>query len=253
MSTQLEWAEGTESGSLAKPPEQRSELDEAIGLRGLWWLFFQPTRFFSNDRILNVRPHLPLVIYFYLVARSIDRIDRQLTMSEFGGSASTLQSLEKIAPLDSWPGFWIVVLFLGPIGAIFVWWIAMWWYEVRLRWAGAKEQNIKHVRAVFGYSSLVLALPTILLTLYDTVAFANYRQAYNSDETWWWLFIVIFALWAIVVSYKGVRAVFPVSIGKARFWFLILPGSIFFIVIAFLIFVFAMEIISPTVPQGTQL
>jgi len=56
----------------------------------------------------------------------------------------------------------------------------------------------------------------------QTVAFANYRDAWASDEAWSGL-LVIFIVWSCIASYKAVRAAFAVSKWKARLWFLIVP------------------------------
>lgn len=67
--------------------------------------------------------------------------------------------------------------------------------------------------------SLLIAVVVVVVA---TILYTNYRAYWHAEEVWSSA-SVIFPFWSCVTSYKGVRARFPVSPWKARFWFLVLP------------------------------
>lgn len=227
MRPHMEWHSDPKKLSFGDPHGDYRGAEGSVGPRGLFWLFFQPHRFFSSERILAKRPYLYLVMYLYGLARTIDRVESRIWQSEISGRESRVQLFEESGLLDSWSFYWLIMLFAAAVGTVFVWWMGVWWYGLRIRWSGVKERNTRHVQAVFGYSSLVMSLPVIAFAAGQTVMYANYRQAYDSDGPWWTLLLLISPFWASLVGYVGVSTVFPVSVWKARLWFWILPWSLY--------------------------
>lgn len=75
---------------------------------------------------------------------------------------------------------------------------------------------------IYVWAGLVAALPGLLYVVLSTVAFPDYGAAWSSEEQVSTL-LIIFPFWGAFVSYRAVRSEFPVSVWRARAWFLILP------------------------------
>jgi hypothetical protein len=186
----------------------------------LAWLLFRPSRLFADLTPLKAKPMWIIVAWIAGVAFAIDRTDVVMMRSELTGrSGSSLA-------LDSWVSFWPFILIVGAVHGMLVWLIGGWWYRVRLKWSGDPSADPFSARIVFTYTTLITAVPALLVTVIYTFVYESYRAAWNSDEAWSSL-LLIFLVWEFVASYKGVRSAFAVSKWKARFWFLIMPLAFF--------------------------
>jgi hypothetical protein len=183
----------------------------------LAWLYFKPSRLFADLEPLKAQPRWLIVAWLAGIAAAIDRFDMSMIKSDLVGRSGPAAAL-----MDSWVAFWFFVVAMGAIYAALVWLIGGWWYRVRVQWSGDADADSFSARIVYIYQDLVAALPAIAATVVQTAAFANYREAWASDEAWSGL-LVIFIVWSCIASYKAVRAAFAVSKWKARFWFLIVP------------------------------
>lgn len=185
-------------------------------------LIFQPSRFFVNESIYLARYALFMATFLYTAARVINRIDKQLGQAEFGGRDSQALAFDSMGVLDSWGTYWGFILIVALISTPLTWLIGGWWYGLRVRWSGARNQDGTIIRGVYVYSALVESVPVVLVTIVNTLLHANYRTYYASDASWE-LLVLLFPFWALFLSYYGVRAVFPVTLWKARLWFLLVP------------------------------
>ncbi len=199
-------------------------------------VFVRPRRFFSGQLAIGNTPYVLFVTWCYGMANVMDRIDQKLMRSEFGTSSA---GWEYFAPMltESWLTYWAWVLVFGAISGLFLWMVGGWWYRVRLQWSGALEPNKRLARLVFVYSSFVNAGPSVALVLGYTLVYANYAQAYTAEEAFS-LVLLVFPFWSLITSYIGVRTVFTVTPWKARLWFVILPGLLYFLVFGLLAAVF---------------
>lgn len=82
----------------------------------------------------------------------------------------------------------------------------------------------------YTFVTLVVALPAVLYAIVQSIAYPNYRAAWEADSMWD-LVIVACLLWSVVVSWRAVLAVFPVRPTRAVWWFLILPIAVYVVVI----------------------
>lgn len=210
---------GIETPHTATPPDTAVEYKPSPLSPGrLFDLFAHPRKFFSEQLALDRAPYLFAVTWAYGIAEAIDRVDRSLLKRESGSPA----------PVESWLAFWELVLFLGAIGGVFLYYLGGWWYRVRLRWSGAVEPDKRLARLTYIYSSFIYAAPAVLLPLSRTLAYPSYLEGYNSADASP-LFIAIFPLWSFLASYSGATTLFDLSVWKARLWFLILPSTAYVI------------------------
>src|SRR5918996_492524 len=139
---------------------------------------------------------------------------------------------DTFAPMltGSWASFWTFVVLIGALGAVFIWYLGGWWYNLRLRWSGAGDFARREGRLVYTFAGLVPAIPGLAYVLGGTLLTTDYQTLWNADEAWA-LLLLAFPFWGVIVSYLGVRTRFAVRPGPARVWFLILPLLVYAIVI----------------------
>ena len=199
--------------------------------KGWYWLFFKPSYFFSNPGWLLKAPEILMVAWVSGIAYAIDQIDTRIVKTDFGSTNSTWESLEPWL-MGSWTNLGIFVLGYGAFSALFIWLFAGWWYRVRLGWSGAKDVAPSHARAVYVYQDLVQSAPAAILVLLLPIWYADYADYWAAEE-FVSSVVMLFVVWSCVTSYKAART-FPVRAWPARFWFLILPLSIYVIALGVL-------------------
>jgi len=211
------------SGSLPEPIEPE---ESPLWPQHLVDIFLRPRNFFSSQLTLGKTPYILLVTWIYGMAHTIDRIDQNLLRAELGRPRPGWNILSSYI-LESWIYYWAFLLGFGALSGLIIWYVGGWWFQVRLRWAGAKDADRILARLVYIYSSFVMAGPIVLLALIQSFLFANYREAWNAEESWS-MITLIFPFWSCVSSYCGVTTLFSVKKFKTLMWFVILP-SIFYV------------------------
>lgn len=184
-------------------------------------LYFRPSKYFSDTRNLDRKSTVFISAGLMGIAGAMSRIDEKIIQAELGHASKHWESTAAWL-LSSWLNYWLVVVALGLIGAVFLWYLGGWWYKKRLQWSGAIEPSSLLARRVYTMQELVLAGPTVLLALVQTALFANYREAWQAEELWS-SSILVFVFWSYWTSYVAVTSAFQVSKSKARIWFLVLP------------------------------
>ena len=113
----------------------------------------------------------------------------------------------------------VSLLLAGPL----YWWLGGLWCLARIRWSGEPEAHRDRAAMLFGVSEMVVAVPVIAWAVADL--------ALSPVSPWASLPLILAAAWSQFVSYQAVRATFPaVSPGRARVWFLIVPGLVYAVV-----------------------
>jgi hypothetical protein len=123
---------------------------------------------------------------------------------------------------------WVFVLLAGAVGAGILWQIGGWWYRKRLQWSFAASPDAELARVVYAYTSFIAALPSLAFLVIQTFLFSNYTVALAAATPWMAL-LLVFPLWSSFASYIAATTAFPVRRASARFWFLILPLTVFVI------------------------
>lgn len=224
---------GSNSAGWSSPPPPIQPEASPLWPRHLIDIFIRPSRFFSSQLALGHTPYVLLVTWCFGIAQAMDRIDINLMRSEFGRVRPGLHTLA-----GSWLYYWAFVLAAGLVAGGFLWLLGGWWYRVRLGWSGAVKPDAKTARLVYIYSSFVLAGPTVLWALIETMTFPNYLAAWQSEEMWSAL-LLVFPFWSCYSSYRGATTLFTLKRGPARMWFLVLPAVVYFLVLGVLTALFA--------------
>lgn len=217
-----------------QPEPSAPAVDDISPVRSLVLLFTRPTYLFSQVAALTRGRMYLFLAYCSGVAAAIDRLDQNMMRTDLTGRPTVA------AVTGSWLNLWLFLLAVGLIYAAVVWWVAGWWYRVRLGWSGAESPDPFTTRVVYMYQDFIQSAPAILIVVVYTLVFTNYEEAWAAEEAWSAL-ILVFVVWSCVTSYKAVSAAFSVQKWKARFWFLILPLLFYLVVIVGVGALYAMQ------------
>jgi hypothetical protein len=183
-------------------------------------LYLRPTRFFRSTELGRGRTWLVLV-WLMGMAGTIDQMDRNLFRATIGNPRPGWYAWGQPV-VESWLKFWPWILVIGVLVAAFAWYVGGWWFNLRVRWSGDRNFDRREGRLVYTFAGAVSAIPAVIYALLATAIFESYYDAWISDEAWSSV-ILVFPLWSVATTYRGVRAKFEVRRWPARFWFVILP------------------------------
>jgi hypothetical protein len=161
------------------------------------------------------------------VAEAMERITAELVQRDLGAGGRVPDEV-----LESWTAYWATCLIFGVIGAILYYAIGGWWFRVRLKLSGDAEPDPRLARQVYIYASLIIGLPTVVLTVIDSIHYPTPLAAERGAQ-WWWIASALLPFWSVYASYRGVRTLFDAVRWKAVIWFFVLPSLFFLLVYAF--------------------
>jgi peptide-methionine (S)-S-oxide reductase len=210
--TPLGWAEHLQRTEIAAylKEEQASGPPAAWTPRRLWRLFVRPSAFFTNRALLDRDAPAMGAAYLLGVLQVADSVAGRADSSALG---------------RTWLAFWAAALLLGPVTAALYWWIGGLWFQLRLRWSGAAGADPRLARLLLVNGSLVYGLPALFALVLATLLHASPGEARQSA----WLYAaaaVVFWPWSSVTLYRGALTLFPVKRGRAAFWLLALPLTV---------------------------
>lgn len=202
-----------------------------FALTDLFSLYLRPRRFASQveDSVSGTY----WTLFFALVvgvASTVERIDTRIAQSEFAGKAVPFLSLEWID--SSWLNYWIIVCIGGVISGVFFWYLAGWWFQIRLRFSGAINVSATTARALSTWQFAVAAVPSVGAALFDTCVEASYLSA-RANVTSFSYLLVIPVFWSIWTSYSLVTATYDLKKWPALGWFVLLPLVFYLLVLGF--------------------
>ena len=209
--TPLDWAEYLQRPEIAAylKEQQASGPPAAWTPRRLWQLFVRPSAFFTNRALLDRDPPAMAAAYLLGVLQVADSVVGRADSSSLG---------------RSWLALWAAAVLLGPLAAALYWWIGGLWFQLRLRWSGAAADP-RLARLLLMNGSLVYGLPALVTLLSATLLHATPAAALQSG----WLYAAaafVFWPWSCVTLYKGALTLFPVKRGRAAFWLMALPMTV---------------------------
>jgi hypothetical protein len=181
-------------------------------------LVFQPRQFFERYFEKGRSPYLFLVLMTVGINGAMDRLDRKFLQWDLKGR------LAEINAVNNWPYYWGISVVGGLLGGAFYYYLGGWWYDKRVGWSGG-QRDAESSRFLSLYSAFIPSFLAMLIVIGDT--FSRARPYPDDDEGWIALtkslIIVSATVYAVYVSYRGVRTVMQAPRWGARIWFLILP------------------------------
>jgi len=196
-----------------------------LSFKGLGLLYLRPSSFFSYAMNNTNKWLLLLVIWVSGIAYAFNKLDEKMAKIDFGREDSFINGLSQ-----TWLGTWSFVLFMGAINGVILWYLAGWWYQVRLEWSGASNVDPRKARLVYMYQDLVQSGPTILLVIMHTFLYSSYQESWAAEDYLTAAFIV-FPFYSCFVSYKGAITTFELINTKARWLFLIIPIALYIVLL----------------------
>jgi len=195
-----------------------SEADKKNGFIEYFKLCFTNFSDFSKKYLTTKNPkYLLFTIWIVGIGTAMDRII---------GSSSDY---------SSWGEGWAIALFGGILSGAIAYYIAGWFYNVRIKWSKGKD-DLDTSRHIYIFASLPIALSTILSFLFNQMAYGD-EYFYSYDATTVdviFLFVFIVALFiSIRMGYKAAREVMGADKGRAIGWFIVAP-TIFYVLVIFL-------------------
>ena len=177
----------------------------------LFNLFFRPRRF--SDQLHADDPYVH--IFMWLSGISI--------ANTFIGPFKT-DAENHLLVTEMWLLYLIIYLVGGAVFGLLQWVIGVWFYKVRIHWAGDPDPDPDGFLAyqVYFYSSGVAAIPMLSLTLIYVVKHLYFGDSPNFFILFF-LAALIFHCWSTIVGYIGVRRSFNTKVWGSVFWFLVIP------------------------------
>ncbi len=171
-------------------------------------LFFRPAAFFPTLKTNRRR---------FLVC---------LAVIVFGWSCSIQHFLMGLAKnldeFSNWAEFFGYTFGAGLfVGAIY-YVVAGWWYGIRMKWSGILLDKSRLPYRMCILVQLIWALPRIVLSFVNAEQYPAPLNAMNASHPLEAL-LVVFLMWSIWNSYRGVRSFRPTKRGIAVVCFLVLP------------------------------
>jgi hypothetical protein len=203
--------------------------------KSLYQLYFSPSRLFSNTNLSKAHWLIFLATAFYGVTGVFERIEQKVIRYNMTEAPVSKESLLN-SMVSSWDIFWGVSLAIGILSGVLIWWMGGWFYNLRIRWCGAKEFNKEHGRAIYVISNVVYALPFFLGMFIVTFWYKDYLSFYKEDVILSTI-SMIFVFWSLIVSYKAVVTNFNVKKWLAVWWFIVAPIMTYTLILFFYTFI----------------
>lgn len=185
---------------------------------GFYELLFNPALYFSPGKTLNSKLlQIIVILPFSMMIVKGNLIKKWITRYE-------LRHTEAVLPLyTDWTLTWAVIIGAGLIGVIFIYWVGIKWYLLRLRWSGAKDPQYEDAKFVFFFSSLVYTIPGLMLLLHQTEVFPHFLAVLKDTGPEYFFISLTFLLWSVSTQWIGVKSRFRIKGPKAMWWFIFMP------------------------------
>jgi hypothetical protein len=215
------------------PEPEDLDREQPAGWLWLAYLFFAPRIFFRHFVAPPANILTVLAAWIWGMSGAIDRIAMRTATSPESVYIVTRQ----------WSSYWIAMLILGAIAGVLHYVIGGWWYRVRLVWSGAQDVDHALARRMYLFSAQIIALPVLLMTLTESVRFANPVEAFHAETgremAVLGLMGIALPCWSSWISFAGANALLTLRRGRALFWLLILPCAFYALVAGLLIVMLA--------------
>ena len=204
----------------------------------LWTLLVKPGKFLPWAAF-----HMPAALFVVLVY--VSSIGRAID-----SSASRIMSGKFSEFLDTWPRFWGFLVLAPIISSVFAYGIWGFSYWIRLLMCGIDAPGtFKRGARVYFCAYLIVAVPTILVQVYESFVYSSPTAAFADgtyDDLLIYLVPLVFLFWSVVCSWRGVLATFkPKRRWAAHVLFLVLPLGFLTVAIGLMMTLYFANILVP--------
>jgi hypothetical protein len=176
---------------------------------------------FAKENLVTANPkYLLLAIWVLGIGSAIDRISS--------------------SDSSSWGEVWAIVIFGGILAGAIAYYIGGWFYHVRVGWSKGTG-SIDTSRNIFTFSSLPVSVVAIGSLIFNQMAYgSDYFDIYYSDASSVDMIFGLLAIaaigYSIYISYRAVKEVMNVQYGRAIWWFVVAPATLYVLIIASALF-----------------
>ena len=202
-----------------------------FALTDLFNLYVRPRRFAAQVEDAVDDTYWTLFFAWLVgIVSTVERIDTRISQSELAGRSVPFISLEWIN--SSWFNYWILVCIGGVISGVFFWFLAGWWYQLRLRFSGAMNVSATTARALSTWQFAAAAIPALAAILFDTFVETSYLSARENATSLSYVFLIP-VFWSIWTSYSLATATHHLKKWPGLGWFVLLPAVFYLVVFGF--------------------
>ena len=202
-----------------------------FALTDLFNLYVRPRRFAAQVEDAVDDTYWTLFFAWLVgIVSTVERIDTRISQSELAGRSLPFLSLEWIN--SSWFNYWILVCIGGVISGVFFWFLAGWWYQLRLRFSGAMNVSATTARALSTWQFAAAAIPALAAILFDTFVETSYLSARENATSLSYVFLIP-VFWSIWTSYSLATATHHLKKWPGLGWFVLLPAVFYLVVFGF--------------------
>ena len=219
-------ADGTVALMAETPAASAPIQPEPVALVDLFDLFVRPREFFAGHISLGRTPALLLVAWVVGVGNVLGGIHRELLKDSVASRHVFAVELSG-RPALFFLG-WIAAV--GAFSGFLIYRVFGWWYRRRLLLCDVFNADPILARHVYIYATFVADAPIVLLAVIQTLRYGNYAAA-CANAGLADVVPIVAVLWSVTVSWKGVRAAFPMIRRRAAvIWFLVFPWAFYLVV-----------------------
>ncbi len=165
----------------------------------------------------------------HLVTKSPKYLWLAIWVIGLGSATGNLTSSDS----TGWSEVWTIAVFGGILAGAIAYYIAGWFYNVRVQWSKG-QGGIDTARNIYIFSSLPIAVTSIASLLFNQLSYgSDYFTSYSTDASSVDLIfgLLSFAaiIYSIVISYRAVREVMHAEKRRAIGWFVVAPAIFYFV------------------------
>lgn len=133
---------------------------------------------------------------------------------------------------SNWGETWAIVIFGGIFAGVIAYYIAGWFYHIRVLWSKGSG-DMDTARNIYTFTSLPISVVAIGSLIFNQMAYgSDYFYTYSSNASTVdiiaSLLIFVAIVYSTYISYRAVVAVMHAQNGRAIVWFIIAPALFYF-------------------------
>jgi hypothetical protein len=238
---------GTNRAMYALPVKRMLEIFKKFRKRGTsmskdknqsTWIdfFFNPIGYIRKNWFFLFDNKLEIVILIIAgTAIAIDDI-----MGKVASYAITGNILTEIADkaLFSWWRYWLNILINSSLNGIGIYFIKGWWFNIRLKFSGNNEADIKKCRSIAIYLNMIKSAPILVLIFISSLFLPNIYATYSNKYYQIFYTIVVNGMMIPLIYFEYRVAIenFTVDKKKLIIWFIYIPVILLILTIGLFIY-----------------
>ena len=206
-------------------------------IQSIWIdFFFNPVAYIRKNWFILFDKRLEIVILIISgTAIAIDDI-----MGKVDSYAITGSIITEIADkaLFSWWRYWLNILINSSLNGIGIYFIKGWWFNIRLKFSGDNEADIKKCRSIAIYLNMIMSTPILILIIISSLFLPNIYATYSNKYFQLFYTILVGGMMIPLIYFEYRVAIENFNVDKKRLiiWFTYIPVILLVLTIGLLIY-----------------